>query len=90
VAIVSGLLGYVLRMIEGGEGQRGPLHITVYKTFAGSMFMVVEGSQIGLNAICLNLFVTLLILAALSFKLDMFATVRLTSISGGLDATGRG
>ena len=90
VVIVSGLLGYVLRMIEGERVERGPLYITVYKTFAGSMFMVIEGTQVGLNAICLNLFVTLLILAALSFKIDMFANVRLTSIPGGLDATARG
>lgn len=90
VVIASGLLGYVLRMVEGARAQRGLLYITVYKTFAGSMFMVIEAPQIGLNAICLNLFVALLILSALSFRGALFTGIRLTSILGSPDANAHG
>ncbi len=70
VVIVCALLGLLLRVVEDGSSQIGVLYIVVYKSVAGFMVFVVEAPQTGTNGTCTTLLVSLLVLAALSFKID--------------------
>jgi hypothetical protein len=88
VALTSSALGYLLRILEGTRASIGLLYLMLYKSVAGSMFVLIE-AQGGINQICINLFVALLILGALSLGNGFFSTMRFTS-PGRLDATARG
>jgi hypothetical protein len=89
VALTSSLLGYLLRILEGGRAATGLLYLMLYKSVAGSMFVLIE-AQGGINQICINLFVALLILGALSLGGGLFSAMLLPLMPGRPDAEARG